>query len=225
MRLGFIRLAAVCGCFLTSAVAAQAADMPYRGPVQTYVPVAPPFTWTGFYVGGNLGYAAARSHWTGGAGDFSVSPNGFIGGLTVGYNYQVGVWVWGLEGDLDYANLKGTAAAAVCATCTIKDTWLGTLRGRFGWAMGGWLPYFTAGGAWGNVDVSSAVGSVTTTKGGWTAGGGVEYSWGGPWSTKFEYLYVNLGDATCSAATCGFASNARVSVTANIFRAGINYRF
>jgi outer membrane immunogenic protein len=224
MRLKFIGLALGCGCLLIGAAGSQAADMPrpYQAPIQTYVPQ---FTWTGFYLGGNLGYAAASSHWTGGAGDFTVSPNGFIAGLTAGYNYQTGVWVWGLEGDLDYANLKGTGTAAVCATCTIKDTWLGTLRGRVGYAMGGWLPYFTGGGAWGNLYASSGNGSATNTKAGWALGTGLEYSWGGAWSSKLEYLYVDLGAATCAAATCGLPSDAQVSVKANLIRAGLNYRF
>ena len=206
-------------------LAAQAADLP-RPPYKTpIVPIEPAFSWSGLYVGINGGYMWGSSQWTGGAGNFELSPNGWLAGGTLGYNFQAGSWVLGVEGDIDYANLKGTANSTLCSGCTFKDTWLGTLRGRVGYAYGQWLPYLTAGGAWGNVYVANASGSQTSTKGGWTAGGGVEYSWGGPWSAKLEYLYVDLGDATCGTATCFISSSATVHFTSNIVRAGVNYRF
>lgn len=115
-------------------------------------------------------------------------------------------------------------AAARPDRVRIENTWLGTLRGRVGYSFGAWLPYLTGGGAWGNVKVQSAGGSVSDTKGGWTAGGGIEYSLG-QWSAKLEYLYIDLGTATCNAAACLLPADAMVDVTANIFRAGLNYRF
>lgn len=220
------KLAGSSAIYIAAMLSAQAADMP--APAPYYPPPAPlvlPFSWTGFYVGGNLGYAWANSQWSGGAGEFEVAPRGFLGGGTLGYNIQTGLFVWGIEGDLDFADLNGTANTALCATCQVKDTWLGTMRGRIGYSFDHWLPYLTAGGAWGHIDVDTPVGSADTTKGGWAAGAGVEYAWGGPWSAKLEYLYVDLGDAHCAAATCGTAEDVSVHFTANVVRAGLNYRF
>ena len=210
---------------LTAPLAAQAADLA-RPRYEAPPPYAVPSNagWTGFYVGINGGYLWGKSKWSGGAGTFEVSPDGFIGGGTLGYNIQAGAWVFGLEGDIDYVDAKGTANAAICASCTFENTWLATLRGRVGYSFGQWLPYLTGGGAWGNAKVQSAGGSVSDTKGGWTAGGGVEYGFG-QWSAKLEYLYVDLGTATCVAAACVLPADAKVDVTANIFRAGLNYRF
>ena len=73
--------------------------------------------WTGFYVGINGGYAWGDSEWTGGAGNFKVAPNGWLGGGTIGYNFQTGTWVWGIEGDFDYVDLNGTAGG-LCIGCS-----------------------------------------------------------------------------------------------------------
>ncbi|WP_162826680.1 outer membrane protein [Pseudolabrys taiwanensis] len=218
-----VRIAiAVAGLLFVAPFAAQAADMPqpaYKAP-PVYIA---PFTWTGFYVGVNGGYMRGTSQWTGGAGDFSVSPNGWMIGGTLGYNIQTGNWVWGVEGDIDYANLKGTTNG--CSSCTTKQTWLSTVRGRIGWAFDRWMPYITGGGAFGNAYVSTAGGSVDRTKGGWTAGGGLEWAFADRWSAKAEYLYVDLGSASCGYATCILPADATVSFKANLVRAGVNYRF
>jgi outer membrane immunogenic protein len=208
---------------LTAPFAAHAADLPqpYKAP-PTYI--APAFSWTGFYVGINGGYIWGNSKWSGGAGDFEINPNGWMVGGTLGYNYQTGNWVWGIEGDIDYADLKGTNAS-LCGGCTIKDTWLATLRGRVGYSIDRWLPYVTGGGAFGDAYVSTSGGAVTRTKTGWTAGAGIEYAFLGNWSAKLEYLYVDLGTATCNYTTCAIPANASVDFTSNIVRAGINYRF
>jgi outer membrane immunogenic protein len=206
---------------LTAPLAAQAADLPQPYKAPAYVA---PFSWTGFYVGINGGYMWGNSKWSGGAGTFEVDPNGWMAGGTLGYNIQTGNWVWGIEGDIDYANLKGTSAS-VCSGCTFKDTWLGTVRGRVGYSFAHWLPYVTGGGAFGNAYVSTPGGAVDRTKIGWTAGAGIEYAFLGNWSAKLEYLYVDLGTATCEYTTCAIPTNASVDFTSNIVRAGINYRF
>lgn len=210
---------------LATQMAVQAADLPrssYKGPIYG----EPMFHWTGFYIGGNLGYGWGQTKWSGSGGNFEVTPKGFLGGGTLGYNLQTGAWVWGIEGDIDYVALKGTADSAICSGCLFKDTWLGTLRGRIGYAYDRWLPYFTGGLAYGNAYIQGpSGGSQSKTKSGWTAGAGVEYAFAGPWSAKLEYLYVDLGSATCGMANCGFAADESVSFKANLIRAGVNYRF
>ena len=219
-----------CAGLLVAAVASPsfAADLPrpsYKSPV--YSPeYAAPFSWTGFYVGLNVGYGFGQSKWSGSAGNFEVTPKGWLAGGALGYNLQTGAWVWGIEGDIDYMNLKGTANAAFCPSCTFKDTWLGTIRGRIGYSYDRWLPYLTAGGAFGNINMDFGAGaSATKTQAGWTAGAGVEYAFAGPWSAKLEYLYVDLGSATCGSAVCMLPSDETVNFKANIVRAGVNYRF
>ena len=108
---------------------------------------------------------------------------------------------------------------------TFKDTWLATVRGRVGYSFDRWLPYITGGGAWGKVYLDAPGSAVNDTKGGWTAGAGVEYAIGPAWTVKLEYLYVDLGDATCGTAACVLPANAQVHFTSNIMRAGVNFRF
>ena len=220
-----IRTCFAIAALLSVPIAAQAADLPrpsYKAPIYT----APAFSWTGFYIGINGGYGWGDSQWSGGQ-NFNIAPKGWMVGGTIGYNLQTGNWVWGLEGDIDWVDLNGTANSAVCSSCLTKSTWLGTARGRIGYAYDRWLPYITGGLAYGNVymENTSTGGSKSETKAGWTIGGGVEYAFAGGWSTKLEYLYVDLGDATCGSANCGGLTNTQVSFTANLVRAGLNYRF
>ena len=198
---------------------------PYKAPLYSPVPV---FSWTGFYVGINGGYAWGKSDWTSTATTGSTNPDGGLIGGTFGYNLQTGNWVWGIEGDIDYTWIKGTdtTGSGLCtgAGCQTKNTWFGTIRGRIGYAFGRWLPYFTGGGAFGDVKMTANTGlSETETRFGWTVGAGVEYAFLSPWTAKLEYLYSDLGDSTCSAATCGVSTT--VGFKTNIVRVGLNYRF
>ena len=61
----------------------------------------------------------------------SIDASGGLAGVTLGYNWQTGSWVWGLEGDLDWADIKGDTTCGA-GTCEIKDEWLGTARARIG---------------------------------------------------------------------------------------------
>jgi outer membrane immunogenic protein len=215
---------AVVAALFAMPFAGRAGDLsppPYQPPPE---PIAPLFTWSGFYLGVNGGYLWGSAQWTGGAGNFENSPGGFLGGGTLGYNIQTGNFVWGIEGDVDYVNAKDTANTAICNGCTFKDTWLATVRGRLGYSFNQWLPYVTGGGAWGDAYISSPAGSVSDTKGGWTAGGGIEYAFG-HWSAKVEYLYADLGDTTCATAMCLLPADTTLHFTSNILRGGMNYRF
>ncbi len=143
--------------FLASSFSTQAADIPRPVYKSAMRPVIAYYNWTGFYVGINGGYGFGTSNWSGAA--VSPKPKGGVAGGTIGYNYQVGSWVWGLEGDFDWADVNGSA---VCGgfTCQTKNSWLATFRGRIGYAFDRWMPYFTGGGAYGNVKASPEPGRV-----------------------------------------------------------------
>src|SRR5258708_6415178 len=122
---------------------AAAADMRY--PQQPYVKAPihnPVFSWTGFYLGLNGGGGWGRSTWDR-AGDFDLS-GGVIGG-TAGFNWQMGQVVFGVEGDLDWSGVSGTTSTLCAAGCATRNGWLGTLRGRLGYAFDRFLPYVTGG--------------------------------------------------------------------------------
>ena len=199
---------------------------PYKAPAYSSPAVA---GWNGFYVGLNAGYGSGKSSWTDplttlSTGDFDVK--GAMYGVTMGYNFQTGTWVWGLEGDLDVSNIKGTETT-ICGPvgCETKNSWLGTARARLGYAgWNNWLPYFTGGLAMGDIKGSDGgTGSVSATKLGYALGAGVEYAFMTNWSAKLEYIYADLGKTTCPAATCG--TDLDIKFNTNIIRLGVNYRF
>jgi outer membrane immunogenic protein len=155
----------------------------------------------------------------------SNSPSGGMIGGTAGYNWQGmgSPWVFGLEGDIDWTGVSdGVACGGL--NCETKNDWLGTVRGRVGYAFDRFLPYFTGGIAFGNVDARRApFAGSSDTNAGWTVGAGIEGVVAANWSAKLEYLYADIGDTTCSTASCGIATNADLQM--NILRAGLNYRF
>jgi outer membrane immunogenic protein len=209
---------------ISSLGSANAADIARRQqamPVKA--PLYAPYNWTGFYVGINGGGGWGRSNWDAlGTGNFNVS-GGMVGG-TLGYNWQTGPVVFGLETDLDWSNVRGSTSTACATGCETKNTYLGTARGRIGYAFDRVLAYATGGLAYGDIKASrGGFGQDSTTKAGWTLGGGMEVALVGPWSVKAEYLYADLGKLSCSAASCGVPTD--VKFNENIVRAGVNYRF
>jgi outer membrane immunogenic protein len=228
---GFLALT---GAIVGTTGLASAADMSAPAPVYTKAPImAPLWSWTGFYIGANFGGGWGQSNDTNAffgtqtTGNFSTS--GVLGGGQAGYNWQLGAWVLGIETDFDGSNVKGSTSTGLCGgvTCTTSDSWIGTTRGRLGYAVDHWLFYGTGGVAYGDVKFTdlpaAAVVSGTTTKTGWAAGGGIEYAFMRNWSAKVEYLYVDLGSAgfACTPG-CGTSS---VKFNENIFRGGINWHF
>jgi outer membrane immunogenic protein len=194
----------------------------YKAPV--YVA---PFSWSGFYVGGFGGYGVGSSSWVNsatGVGTNNFRVRGFVAGGTAGYNLQTGEWVWGVEADAGGSWINGTTNAGCAPGCETKNIWRATARGRIGHAWERWLPYLTGGAAFGRIIMDPTGGpSDAKTKTGWTVGGGVEYAFMGPWSAKIEYLYADLGNATCGTASCGAPTD--VTFKTSIVRGGINYRF
>ena len=230
-----LALATAAVCLAGSVISAQAADMPRANPLPYYkAPVEAPFSWTGFYFGINGGYGWGRSNWsdpTLGADSGTFNTSGGLLGGQLGYNWQTGPIVLGVETDADWTNIKGSTAGpgGVCAAdgggvCQTKQDWIGTTRGRLGYAFGRFLPYVTGGAAYGDIKAPQTTGTATQTKFGWTAGGGVEYSLNPNWSAKVEYLHLDLGTASLFSAASA-ASSLSVPVSDDLVRAGVNYHW
>jgi len=211
---------------LALASLANAADLPRQMYTKAPPPVAAPYyNWTGLYIGINGGGAWGTSNWSS-TGDFDVS-GGMIGG-TVGYNWQTGPWVFGLEGDIDWASVKGTTNVAGCVGggCNSENTWLGTARGRVGYAFDRFLPYITGGAAFGNVDANHpGFPGGSSTQVGWAAGAGLEFAVVNNVTAKVEYLHYDLGSFTCGLNCGNGVLNDSVSFSADAIRGGVNVRF
>jgi len=219
--------------------------MPPRAPA-TYVPVAVPYyNWGGIYLGINGGYDGfGNSNWTNGplaTSTGSFSTKGFLGGGTLGANFQAGAFVFGVEGDLDWDNISGTSVAG-CGfgagagiSCQTQQNWLGTARGRVGYAFDRILIYATGGGAFGNIKgtingSTPPLGTSSNTEFGWTAGAGIEYALAQNWTAKVEYLFVDFANGSFGIPAMGGpapfpATTAAISLNENIVRAGVNYKF
>jgi outer membrane immunogenic protein len=232
---------------LAAASPVLAADLPQAPPPPppqapaAYVPtVVPQYNWGGVYFGINGGYGFGDSEWTtpsgGTTGDFSTS--GGLVGVTVGANFQASQLVVGVEGDIDWTDIKGNLSSTTfCGpgvTCTFQteNDWLGTIRGRVGYAWDRVLFYGTAGGAFGNIKPQLTGGttavSTNSTEFGWTAGGGIEVAVTENFTARVEYLFVDLekGNLSCAAATCGgTALSIPVSFDASLIRVGLDYKF
>jgi outer membrane immunogenic protein len=199
---------------------ANAADMGRPRPAPMAPVYAPVYSWTGFYLGVNGGGGWGDSTWSNQTSSFNTS-GGMVGG-TLGYNWQFGQTVVGIETDLDWANIKGSGACAF--GCETRNNWVGTVRGRLGYAWDRFMPYVTGGLAYGNVEANPSFGFISndTTNVGWTIGAGVEFALAQNWTAKVEYLHYDLGDFTCT--TCAPTSTT-VDFKADVVRAGLNYRF
>ena len=170
----------------------------------------PGYNWTGFYLGINGGGAWGDSDWN--AFFAGNRPSGGMIGVTAGYNWQGAgsPWVFGLEGDIDWAFIDDSFACPVGLACQTKNNWLGTFRGRVGYSFDRIMPYITGGLAVGDIEANrTGFIGASDTNAGWTIGAGVEAAIAGNWSAKVEYLYTDLGSMTCVAAACGACDQCR----------------
>ncbi len=214
-----------------------AADLPVA-PI-TRAPAVVPFSWTGCYLGVNLGYGWGRasSTITGGGVTGSASENldGILGGGQIGCNYQWSSIVWGIEGDFQGTGQRRTnsfTTGGLGVNSTDSIPWFGTIRGRVGYAASNWLFYATGGWGYGEFRNETTlsgivVGSGTASRdhGFWTVGGGIENAFAPHWSWKLEYLYASTGNLNNTFAIGGTTFVATDKFTDNILRAGVNYRF
>jgi outer membrane immunogenic protein len=241
----------------TPALAADIATRPiYKAPV--LVPVA--YNWTGFYVGINAGYGfgggsdvltagqdpATAAAIASGARPSTVSldRSGFLGGGQIGYNWQFGSMVAGIEADVawtDFGDRTTFTAGGLNSTFRQDLDYLGTVRGRLGYAWDRTLIYGTGGLAYGGVnnrvDLFGPAGQLAYSgrsdgiKTGFTVGGGIEQAIGGGWSAKLEYLYYNLGHDNVNVGAIpggggvGTGYTSRFEEDGHLVRAGLNYKF
>lgn len=212
---------------------AAAADMALKAPASKAV-----YDWTGFYFGGHFGYGGGSL----GAGTnplpeqgvlFPHSVTGLIGGYQAGYNRQFSNHVvLGVEADASFPSPQDVPALTPAPFNTTLD-YVGTLRGRAGYAFGRWMPYFTGGFAWGHTHVninadpastSNIISSVGHYQTGWTAGIGLEFAVSGNWSAKLEYEHVEFSRQFYDLSPFGLPG-VNVDPRIDLFKLGLNYRF
>ena len=137
-------------------MSAFSADLPARMEPVAPVAYAPPFSWTGFYLGGELGWIQTNPKYTTGAlllgAPFFVTSgsdkNGLTYGVLAGYNYQIGQLVLGVEGDFTGWTVGKVRYAAITGDfLTAHSKWGGSVRGRLGYAVDHALFYVTGGAA------------------------------------------------------------------------------
>jgi outer membrane immunogenic protein len=199
----------------------------------------------------------------------SGNVDGFVGGGQIGYNWKRDQWLFGLEADIQYSDQKGSYTACNVAGCLAGSAlgtadhrlkWFGTFRGRAGWLPTNWLLLYATGGLVygqlesnylsGIVGTTLLAGSNSTTRAGWTVGGGAEGRINNEWSVKVEYLYADYGNfdttlgtgaavvttgpcaptgtglaCTRTTTTSTVASAVSTNFIDHIIRVGLNYRF
>jgi opacity protein-like surface antigen len=208
-----------------------------KGPVYKAPPaavaVAP--NWTGFYIGGFVGTAWGDKDDTNVDGDpnanVSSKVSGFLGGGQAGYNYQIGKWVVGLEGDIGATNAKGSTSCPnlFFANCMYKVRWLASVTPRLGFVWDRALIYGKGGGAWTEDEypffdntTGQQVATATVRRSGWTVGTGVEFALTQNWSAKGEWTYADFGTKHVVLTNGEFSDIKQKVYAAKI---GLNYRF
>ncbi|UFZ05878.1 porin family protein [Bradyrhizobium ontarionense] len=203
------------------AAAADLAARPY-----TKAPVAAPLpTWAGFYIGAMGGYASQDNNsFAGFVAPFSLSQKGGFAGGTIGYNWQQGPVVFGVEADAAWADINGSVTAGG-ATFSSKIEDMGTVRGRLGYTFGPAMLYATGGYAWmENKATLSGFGATDFGRqfhNGWTLGAGAEYMFVPNWSVKAEYLYKSFGSENYAAG--GLLPSGTINL--HTVQVGVNYHF
>ena len=225
------------------AAAADLSNRPvYKAPMS--VPVV--YNWTGFYIGGHVGYGWGSSDWNQTASSFglaldrsvtSANQNGFLGGGQVGVNWQTGMWVFGVEGDWSWTDANGCSGHTVFPAysgCT-NNNWYATVTGRLGVAFDRSLIYAKGGVAFADQDQSITFAGVTTTntpsntRTGWTVGAGWEYALWDNWSAKIEYDFMDFGKESVgfnyTANPAGLTERWNIDEQVHVVKLGLNYRF
>jgi outer membrane immunogenic protein len=251
MRTVAALLAATTSLFMAGAQVANSADLPTKAPRAPLA--APVWSWTGFYIGAHVGggWGTIESELTNipyfpeaevarfSSLDFPGGPfpiasgnvNGFLGGGQIGYNFQSGIVVFGVEADASWSNIKGTTPCIFILSCKREVDFLGTITGRLGFTADRALIYVKGGGAWAHVEHDVQFSGVSFTSAdktlwGWTVGAGVEYAITENFSAKLEYNYMDFGSNTLSFPIQYFgAVDVDTTTSLHVVKFGVNYRF
>src|SRR5258705_2492677 len=217
------------GALAIAAGTASAGDLlgHERGSIKDGPIPASEFSWTGFYIGTHTGLAVG--HAEGKKYDFLTEADlsGGIYGGQIGYNYQRGMYVVGIEGTLAGGNIEGSTGC-YSATCKAEIDWNATLVGRFGVAFDRTLVYSLAGVAWADIDASaSGYGdkySASETHTGWVLGTGIEHALTDRISAKIEYTHTDYGSETHSFNNGGSKVPVKVDAETDTVKLGLNIK-
>jgi opacity protein-like surface antigen len=215
-------------------IAAPAADLAVSPP-----PPVPYFSWTGLYAGVHLGAGWSRKDWSDPFpapvfGD-RVDASGAVAGGQIGFNYQLGWFVWGVEADAAWAHLEGTNTCFATiggVNCGVQVRSVATIAARLGYAIDRNLLYIKGGGAWVNdrydlnlIAFGLGTPSTTATNWGWTIGGGVEHALLPNWTVKLEYNYIDVGSKTVAFAVPPPFDSFSIDQRVHVAKLGVNYLF
>nr|WP_256469954.1 outer membrane beta-barrel protein [Bradyrhizobium sp. 177] len=222
---------------------ASAADMAARPYTKAPPMVAAIYDWSGFYIGANAGWGSSRNSWDSVA-PFLVGPEGShdatggVAGGQVGYRWQTGTWVFGLEAQGDWADLRGNNLSTLFGPGFRNDSRInafGLFTGQLGWATNNVLFYVKGGAAVTdnrNRIYSTATGAVLATTGddtrwGGTVGVGLEYGFAPGWSAGVEYDHLFMQDRTLTfTGPAGLAFGAdRIRQDVDLVTVRVNYKF
>jgi outer membrane immunogenic protein len=221
---------------------AMAADLPARGPVyKGPPPVVTYFSWTGCYIGGHVGGLWVQKDWsdadplsvTYGQAIGSHEPSGWLGGAQVGCNYQVGGWVFGLQGDYAWTDANASSGILYNPLGTISSDvkGLASVTGRVGYAWDRFLGYVKGGGAWVKDEyTATSFGLIATgseNRSGWTVGIGGEYAFTNNFTGFIEYNYYDFGNKSVTFVDQfgGFFGTADIKETKSVVKVGLNWKF
>ena len=243
MRKSVLMLISAAVIHLTASQSARAADIarPYPAPAPAPVPFyAPAISWTGCYVGGNIGGAWSNVDLSGVSGaSFSASNGGVAGGGQIGCDYQWNAyWVVGIRNMLDATSLSSrTNISTVPFTGAVdsRTHWFDTLTARAGFLVPSTslLLYAQGGAAWTNTNITfldgsgAQLGQASNDRTGWTAGAGVEWRFAPQWSVFAEYNFMGFGTQSATFTGCDGTCVVNASAKADVQNvlAGVNYKF
>lgn len=223
-----VLVASLALCALTLAAPVSAADIPTKAPAPIVQPLPALYNWTGFYVGLYGGGGWGQHNRSTPGFNNSYNSSGALIGATAGYNWQFNnPLVVGVEGDIAWANVKGDDGGVGGSTDQSTYRWLGSVRGRLGYAVNNWLFFGTGGWAFANIRHSNNFGVTDTfdnTRSGWTVGGGVEYAFMPNWTARVDYRYFDFGSYSRSTPQIGIAPYS-VNSKLQTVTVGLSYKF
>lgn len=235
---------------IASATGASAADLPSRRAPAPVIAAVPVFTWTGFYIGAQAGYAWGEDEHRLFDGGVDVTPfnpffasgntydvDGVVGGVHAGYNRQLGSIVVGLEGDLEAAGIRGDRLWGVPGNSLSAESEInlqGSVRARLGYALDRTLVYVTGGAAFARfentyTDVLAGfeplVDERNASEWGWTIGAGIEHAFTDNLTARVEYRYTRFDSYTNVLDPVPPPITVEQEPDIHAVRVGVSYKF